>query len=107
MGCKQLCSCRNIFFLDFDILLQILEHPLLPGSYIILVYPPDNLDFLPVPFINNIIQNPKYGIRMQELLGKQQFRIILDWLEQERHSLIHVIAQAKNEILVQFLILSL
>nr|QNO43243.1 hypothetical protein CPEMFCDE_00002 [Methanosarcinales archaeon ANME-2c ERB4]QNO45448.1 hypothetical protein HCBNPDKA_00002 [Methanosarcinales archaeon ANME-2c ERB4] len=105
--CEQLCGSRNVLLADLDVLFQVLEHLLLHSGDIILVYPPDDLNFLPIILINDTIQIPKDEIGMQEPLRKQQFSIILNILKQERHDLMHVIAQVKDEIPVQLFVLTL
>src|SRR5262245_11174983 len=77
---KELCGSRNILALHHlaDNLVFLLRD-------VELVQPANNLDFLPVFFIDPVDQLTNERVRVQQVVRQQQLSLIVDALEQKRH----------------------
>ena len=78
--CEQLCGGGDVRAGD-----HLADHGVLLLRDVELIQPADDLDFLPILLVNLADQLANQRVRVQQVVRQQEFRLVVNPLEQKRH----------------------
>ncbi|MNV17062.1 hypothetical protein D3C71_1078430 [compost metagenome] len=92
MRSEQLGGGRDVFRSDLLVLLQPLEHRVFFFRDVELVEPADHLDILAGIRCHRLAGVGEDGVAREQVVGHQQFGVVVDALEQKWHGLVPEVA---------------
>ena len=92
VGREKLCRGRNVFRLH-----HIADHLVLFLRDVELVEPADDLDLLPLVFVDAFDQLADQRVGVQQVGGQEQFGLVADALEEKGHGLVQGVALRQQQ----------
>ena len=94
---EELGGGRNVLGRDLLVLLQAVKHLVLLLGDVELVEPADHLDILAGFRRHRLAGISEDGVAREQVVGHQQFGVVIDALEQERHGLVPEVAGGHHQ----------